>query len=260
MRLEHVLVSVLAAATRACEDMDPIDITVTSSSGAAGMCRQDGSPCPILIDVRTLSEWNAGHASCAERIPVQDDSSRTAEVLALADGDTSHPVVVYCRSGARAGSAATVLRNAGFTDVVNGGGWVEPAGNAAVIEEMCSCSTPCTPGSSTYTSCAEMLAAEGDGIWSTMEAVRDVHCQRSCGVTCPSDSGDSESPEEAGINAEGSDEDIVQDEGSNGAGDTSAQQDSATRQASGELPREQPVFAILVALLAVSRAHVGSLL
>ena len=116
------------AAAQACADSDPIDVTVSSGSDAAGseLCRPNGSRCPIMVDVRAQSEWDAGHVSCATRIPVQDDASRTGEVLTLAGGDSSHPVVVYCYSGARAGRAVTVLTNAGFTDVTNGGGFVSP--------------------------------------------------------------------------------------------------------------------------------------
>ena len=95
------------AAAQACADSDPIDVTVSSGSDAAGseLCRPNGSRCPIMVDVRAQSEWDAGHVSCATRIPVQDDASRTGEVLTLAGGDSSHPVVVYCYSGARAGRA-----------------------------------------------------------------------------------------------------------------------------------------------------------
>ena len=143
--------------------------------------------------MRTLSEWNDGHANCAERIPVQDDSGRTAEVLALADGDRTHPVVVYCRSGVRAESAASVLRADGFTAVTNGGGWVSPTGNAAVLEEMCACDTPCPSSSSTYTSCAELLAGEGAEICTSMEDVASVHCQHSCGTRCPPDDSGTDS-------------------------------------------------------------------
>jgi phage shock protein E len=179
------------AAAQACADSDPIDVTVSSGSDAAGseLCRPNGSRCPIMVDVRAQSEWDAGHVSCATRIPVQDDASRTGEVLTLAGGDSSHPVVVYCYSGARAGRAVTVLTNAGFTDVTNGGGFVSPAGNDAILEEMCTCSTPCPappPASTTYSSCAALLATEGDATCSTIADVGSRHCQLSCG-TCSSE-------------------------------------------------------------------------
>ena len=168
--------------------------------------------------MRTALEWNDGHANCAQRIPVQDDSGRTAEVLALAEGDRTHPVVVYCRSGARAESAASVLTAAGFTDVTNGGGWISPAGNAAVLEELCTCNTACPSSSTTYTSCAELLAAEGDGICTSMEDVGSVHCQHSCGATCASDDSGSSDNVASGEDTDETDEGTVQSEGADKAG------------------------------------------
>jgi rhodanese-related sulfurtransferase/plastocyanin len=125
--------------------------------GGSAMCRPDGSACPILIDVRTLDEWNGGHASCATRVPVQDDPSLVAQITDLAGGDMSIPIVTYCYSGARAGSAETIISNAGFESVTNGGGFISPAGNDAVLEEMCTCNTPCASSS-----CSEDL--DGDGL------------------------------------------------------------------------------------------------
>jgi len=51
--------------------------------------------CPIVIDVRTQLEWDAGHASCAHRLEIQDNPSLEAKVLALAKGDRTHPLQVY---------------------------------------------------------------------------------------------------------------------------------------------------------------------
>ena len=91
------------------------------------------------LDVRTEEEWAAGHASCAVRVPIQNDESLLSTVVALAGGDMLAPIVTYCYSGARAGRAADILTSSGFAAVTNGLGWVEPAGNAAVLESMCSC-------------------------------------------------------------------------------------------------------------------------
>jgi phage shock protein E len=125
-------------------------------NAALPMCRPDGTTCPILIDVRTADEWNGGHASCATRIPVQDDPSLVSEILDLAGGDTSIPIITYCYSGARAGAAEAIIGGAGFADVTNGGGFISPPGNDAVLEEMCTCDTPCA-GSS----CAEDINSDG---------------------------------------------------------------------------------------------------
>jgi hypothetical protein len=74
-----------------------------AGSGAAGVCLNGGSggPCPVVLDVRTQQvrdphliltsssphpnlilsqEWDAGHISCAHRIPVQDDPILISQV------------------------------------------------------------------------------------------------------------------------------------------------------------------------------------
>ena len=106
------------------------------NSRQAAPCGGHGASCPLLIDVRTPAEWNDdGHASCGVLVPVQDDPTLNATVLALAGGDYSAPIVTHCYSGGRAGDAAAILTDAGFTDVTNGGGW--STGDAATIEANC---------------------------------------------------------------------------------------------------------------------------
>lgn len=70
-----------------------------------------------LIDVRTPAEFSAGHIDGATNIPVDQLSGRLSAL-----GDKSQPVVVYCRSGARSARAASMLRNAGYTNVYDLGG------------------------------------------------------------------------------------------------------------------------------------------
>lgn len=69
-----------------------------------------------LIDVRTVEEFSAGHIEGAVNIPVQDLESRLAEV------PKDRPVIVYCRSGKRAGMAAQTLVEKGYTQVNDLGG------------------------------------------------------------------------------------------------------------------------------------------
>jgi len=65
-----------------------------------------------LVDVRTPSEFAAGHIPGAINIPLQQLDSRLTE---LQPRET--PVVVYCRSGSRSGRASRVLKSAGFAAV-----------------------------------------------------------------------------------------------------------------------------------------------
>jgi phage shock protein E len=77
----------------------------------------------LVIDVRSTEEWNEGHLPMAKLLPVDELPRRLADVTSWAGGDKSKPIVVHCRSGARSGRAQSMLKSAGFTNVVNGGGY-----------------------------------------------------------------------------------------------------------------------------------------
>lgn len=76
----------------------------------------------ILLDVRTSVEFAAGHIDGATNISHDELAERIAEVEKLTGGDKSRPIVVYCRSGNRAGQAKKVLTEAGYERVTNLGG------------------------------------------------------------------------------------------------------------------------------------------
>ncbi len=76
-----------------------------------------------VIDVRTADEFAEGHVATAVNVPVEDLPTHLAEVNKLVGGDRSRPVVVYCASGGRAATAKTDLEAAGYSHVVNGGGY-----------------------------------------------------------------------------------------------------------------------------------------
>lgn len=66
----------------------------------------------VLVDVRSPSEFAAGHIEGAINIPVGEVASRTDEI-----GPASTAVVVYCQSGMRSAQAKKVLAGKGFGDV-----------------------------------------------------------------------------------------------------------------------------------------------
>jgi len=66
----------------------------------------------VLVDVREPHEFAAGHIPGAINIPLQQLDSRLTE---LQPKET--PVVLYCRSGNRSGSATRMLKSAGFAAV-----------------------------------------------------------------------------------------------------------------------------------------------
>jgi phage shock protein E len=70
----------------------------------------------MIIDVRTPDEFRDGAYPGAVNIPVSNLGARLAEI------PKDKSVVLYCASGARSSSAARVLKQAGYTDVINAGG------------------------------------------------------------------------------------------------------------------------------------------
>lgn len=69
-----------------------------------------------MVDVRTMSEYNAGHRKEAILIDVNmaDFDQKAKEQL-----DLNKPVFVYCLSGARSQNAANRLQKLGFTVLYN---------------------------------------------------------------------------------------------------------------------------------------------
>ena len=67
----------------------------------------------LILDVRTADEFASGHVPGALNISHEALAGRISELRA----DKSRPVVVYCEKGGRAGKAASVLLDAGFSDV-----------------------------------------------------------------------------------------------------------------------------------------------
>jgi phage shock protein E len=71
----------------------------------------------VIIDVRTLDEWNEGHIESSKHIVLTSIPSEIEQIKSW-----SKPVIAVCRSGARSGQAADFLTQNGV-DVVNGGPW-----------------------------------------------------------------------------------------------------------------------------------------
>lgn len=69
----------------------------------------------LLIDVRTKTEFLAGHHVDAINIPLQELQDRIGEL-------SNKKIVTVCRSGARSVQAAVILKSKGF-DAINGGPW-----------------------------------------------------------------------------------------------------------------------------------------
>ncbi|MFS2005931.1 rhodanese-like domain-containing protein [Duganella sp. CT11-25] len=92
------------ALTRRGKNATPQDVTMLINRSKA-----------TIVDVRDAKEFAEGHLPEAKNIPLAELDKRIGEL----DKFKSKSVVVVCKSGARASSAAAKLAKAGFADVVN---------------------------------------------------------------------------------------------------------------------------------------------
>jgi rhodanese-related sulfurtransferase len=81
---------------------------------------------PTYVDVRTHAEWRHGHIAGSRHLPLSELQGRLGELQDLRDRE----VLTVCAGGARAQTAAEILRNAGFAhvSVLDGGmrAWTGP--------------------------------------------------------------------------------------------------------------------------------------
>ena len=72
----------------------------------------------LLIDVRSITEYNQGHIEGAINIDVQEILKITDSLIYNnASISKNKKIIVYCRSGSRSNSAATKLVELGYTNV-----------------------------------------------------------------------------------------------------------------------------------------------
>jgi phage shock protein E len=116
-RISVVLLLVVAACSKSAA---PAPASTRKDPVAARALIEKGA---VVIDVRTADEFAAGHLPDATNIVVQDFASHLGDVDKLVASDHSRPIVVYCAAGGRAAKAKAQLEAAGYTHVVNGGGY-----------------------------------------------------------------------------------------------------------------------------------------
>jgi hydroxyacylglutathione hydrolase len=79
------------------------DLHATMQSGTA----------PLVVDVRSSREWNAGHIDGAVHIPLGDLQARSSEL------PRDRPVATICEGGYRSALAASVLARSGVDRIIN---------------------------------------------------------------------------------------------------------------------------------------------
>lgn len=74
----------------------------------------------IIIDVRSQAEFAGGHVAGSKNIPLQEIPNKLDELKAI-----SGEIILCCASGNRSGQAMMFLKQNGFNNVHNGGGWMD---------------------------------------------------------------------------------------------------------------------------------------
>jgi rhodanese-related sulfurtransferase len=71
----------------------------------------DENPDLVIVDVRTVTEFDDGHIDGAINIPVDEIGDKLDEL------DKDDELLVYCRTGNRSGRAVGILKDAGYTRI-----------------------------------------------------------------------------------------------------------------------------------------------
>ena len=88
---------------------------ISSEEAQALMEKETGY---IILDVRTKEEYDSGHIPGAVLLPNEEINGTRPEMLK----DLDQVLLIYCRSGHRAGLAAEKLSKLGYRKVYNFGG------------------------------------------------------------------------------------------------------------------------------------------
>jgi len=72
----------------------------------------------IILDVRSQGEFETGHIRESINIPVDQLLNNLHKLQ-----EKNKAIITCCASGMRSGSAKSILKSNGYTEVYNGGGW-----------------------------------------------------------------------------------------------------------------------------------------
>ena len=79
----------------------------------------------VILDVRTMQEYNEGHIPNAICIPNETIGEDIINKLP----NKEQLILIYCRSGNRSKQAAQKLKNLGYTNLIEFGGIIDWAGD-----------------------------------------------------------------------------------------------------------------------------------
>ncbi|GAB1489349.1 MAG TPA: rhodanese-like domain-containing protein [Opitutaceae bacterium] len=114
------IVAALVATSLSAADVKTLDPAEAAKRVAAGTA--------VLVDCREPAEWASGVVASATLLPLSDLRGDRKAWAPFLEANKGKEIIIYCRSGNRAGQAATLLAAEGKT-TANAGGF--PAWEAA---------------------------------------------------------------------------------------------------------------------------------
>ena len=95
--------------------------SVSMSEGIERMANDEGY---IMLDVRRVDEFEAGHIPGAVNLPNEEIGNEEIAILP----DKEQTIYIYCRSGNRSKQAANKLTALGYKSIVEFGGFMDYTG------------------------------------------------------------------------------------------------------------------------------------
>ncbi|NOQ94459.1 MAG: rhodanese-like domain-containing protein [Methylophaga sp.] len=112
-----ISIFLLSVFLMACSSSDNAEISQISPIESAGLHSNEFA---VLVDVRTVAEWNNQHIPGAIHIPMADLKSRMNELKSF----EGKQLIMHCAVGGRSSTAVEILQKAGFTNVSNMNGGI----------------------------------------------------------------------------------------------------------------------------------------
>ena len=100
------------------------DVNYESVSMSEGIERMANDERHIMLDVRRVDEFEAGHIPGAVNLPNEEIGNEEIAILP----DKEQTIYIYCRSGNRGKQAANKLTALGYKSIVEFGGFMDYTG------------------------------------------------------------------------------------------------------------------------------------
>ncbi|HHA19659.1 MAG TPA: rhodanese-like domain-containing protein [Methylophaga sp.] len=111
-KLSFIVLLLVTLFLSSCSSSDNANVTQISPKESAGLIANDFA---VIIDVRSVAEWNNKHIPGATLIPLSDLKSRMGELEQYKDKQ----LIMQCAVGGRSSKAVEVLQEAGFSNISN---------------------------------------------------------------------------------------------------------------------------------------------